>query len=70
MTTSDGAVCGVIVEPQDHEALAAEIRRMLDDDDHRAEWTRRSAALGASTTFARTVAAYEALLGKLTPAPG
>lgn len=69
VTTSDGAVCGVIVEPQDDEALAAEIRRMLDDDDHRAEWTRRSAALGASTTFARTVAAYEALVGKLTPAP-
>jgi glycosyltransferase involved in cell wall biosynthesis len=70
VTTSDGAVCGVVVEPQDDEALAAEIRRMLDDDGHRAEWTRRSAALGASTTFARTVAAYEALVGKLTPVPG
>lgn len=70
VTTSDGAVCGVVVEPQDDEALAAEIRMMLDDDGHRAEWTRRSAALGASTTFASTVAAYEALVGKLTPAPG
>lgn len=66
VTTSDGAVCGVIVEPQDDEALATEIRRMLDDDAHRADWSRRSAALGANTTFAKTVAAYEALLGKLT----
>jgi glycosyltransferase involved in cell wall biosynthesis len=65
VTVSDGAVCGIIVGAEDDEALAAEIRKLLDNEDYRTKWTRRSAALGASTMFAKTVAAYEALVGAL-----
>lgn len=60
--TVDREVCGILIDPHDDAALAAAIGKMLDDSDHRCAWTRRAETLGRSTTFARTVAAYEELL--------
>lgn len=60
--TVDGAACGVVVGVHDDASLAVEIEKMLGDADHRHAWTERAEALGRSTTFARTVDAYEAFL--------
>jgi glycosyltransferase involved in cell wall biosynthesis len=61
VTAPDGRLSGVLVDPHDPAALAAELRRMLDEPAHRQAWTERSRRLGENATFDKTFSAYEAL---------
>lgn len=67
VTDPAGRACGILVEQDDDAGLAAEIGKLLGDPEYRAFWTRLSGELGKSTTFARTVDAYEALLARVVP---
>jgi glycosyltransferase involved in cell wall biosynthesis len=62
VTTSDGTLCGLMVDPNDDRALAHEISRLLDDPDYYSEWVARSRRLGESIHFDAMLDAYEELL--------
>jgi glycosyltransferase involved in cell wall biosynthesis len=62
VTTSDGTLCGLMVDPNDDRALALEISRLLDDPDYYSKWVARSRYLGESIHFDAMLDAYEELL--------
>jgi glycosyltransferase involved in cell wall biosynthesis len=58
----DGTACGTIVGTHDHEALAREILRLLDNPEHYAEQAGLSSRLAAGATYDAMVSAYRNLV--------
>jgi glycosyltransferase involved in cell wall biosynthesis len=62
ITARDGTRCGIAVAPDDAEGLAREIRRLLDDPVHYAEWAGRAKRLGEEATYSAMLDAYAELV--------
>ncbi len=62
VTAKDGTRCGILIDPNDHDALALEIGRLLDDNLYYMEWAKRSAHLAETNSFDAMIAAYEDVL--------
>lgn len=58
ITASDGTICGRIVDIDDDGRLAAEIRRLLDDEDAYREAVALSRKLAGELNYAGMIAAY------------
>ncbi len=58
VTAKDGTRCGILIDPNDHDALALEICRLLDDSHYYVEWVKRSAHLAESNGFDAMIDAY------------
>jgi glycosyltransferase involved in cell wall biosynthesis len=61
ITAPDGTRCGIVVDAHDHERLAFEIRRLLDNPVHYEIWRGLSGRLGSRATFKAMLDAYEQL---------
>jgi glycosyltransferase involved in cell wall biosynthesis len=68
VTGPGGEKCGLIVGLHDHESLAHEIRRLLDEPAYYAEWTAKADRLGRACDFQTMVAQYENLIPGASPA--
>ena len=62
ITASDGAQCGIAVDPNNDVALAREIQRLLDDPAYYSNWTERASHLATTITYEGMIVAYEELV--------
>ncbi len=62
ITTSDGGICGIAVDPHDDRALAEAVLNLLDDPIVYRDYAARSATLAREATFEAMIQAYEAVI--------
>nr|WP_236841970.1 glycosyltransferase [Bosea sp. PAMC 26642] len=64
VTSEDGQLCGIVVDPHDEVGLANAIRSLLEDDAQYDSWTAKAGHLASTATFDRMMAAYGRVVGR------
>ena len=62
ITSANGEPCGMVVDANDDRQFAAEIKRLMDEPAHYAEYAQRASKLAQGISYGSMIAAYEALM--------